>query len=279
MASAAATSRSAGRDGSAADRAAARAARAVDPVAGRIGDAGAAPLIGCPVIAPATLPVRVSKVLPPFLAEVASGIAPPSSTRSGSGRPAALLPAAPALQTFFCMRLGVLVAGLELGDDLRRNPAFRLLVSTNLIILTSAWRETLDQLADLLRRRIAVAGRLDQLPRFSASSRSAGKSFMQASDGPACVAGAADPLPAWRKRRAGRHRCRKRAAEEREPPARIAEAGGSAACDRCGRREALDLAQPAWPGSGAGNAVPAARDWPGSGGNRPATASAQANGA
>ena len=133
----------------------------IDPVAGGIGNAG-----GCVAHRVRTLPLSVSKVLPPFLPALASGAEPEPSTSLSDG------PAGPRGWLLHLLRniadlrrhgLGVLVAVLHLGADVRRDSAFGGVGLDVFDHLGLGLAEIADQLAGLVRRRVTIARRLDQL--------------------------------------------------------------------------------------------------------------------
>ena len=125
------------------------------------------------------------------------------------------------------------------------------LVSTNLIILISAWPKLPISLQASSGVALRSPAALISLPRFSASSRNGTKLFMQSSGGPPACEGGAGP--------------RSNAAPESGAAPVDGNATGAppraagAAPFTGGNGEALLGA--AWPGSGAGNA-PCAKPWP-----------------
>src|SRR3984885_2698038 len=202
-ASAAARTRSAGRNGRAADRAATTSARGYQPSCrsrqqrGRprhsYQEGGARlPEFGGTGHRVRTLPVRVSNALPPFFLGVASGSAaeePNASLRLG---PAGLCWAI--VQTFFCMVSVLRWPFFSCSGICGGIPHFVELASTYLIILISACPKlsiSLQASSGAAWRSLAA---LISLPRFSASSRNGMKFFMQASEGPPpCIVGEAGP--------------------------------------------------------------------------------------
>ncbi len=164
-----------------------------------------------------TLPFSVSKVLPPFGDGVASGAAaeePSTSLRLGPAGPLRLRLLRHRAD-FLQHRVGVLVTGLELVADLRRNSAFGRIGFDVFDHLDFGLAEISDQLAGLVRRRMAVARGLDQLAALL-------RLFAQGNE----------PLHAGIRRTARR---RRRPALERRAGDRRGAAGG-----KCGRRSAVD---------------------------------------
>ena len=138
----------------------------IDPVAGRIGNAGGGVAHRATGHRVRTLPFSVSKVLPPFLRRRRLGQAaeePSTSLRLGAGRSAASAACCATAQTFFCMPSVFLWPAFSWSRDLRRNSAFGRIGFDIFDHLDFGLAEISDQLAGLVRRRMAVAGGLDQL--------------------------------------------------------------------------------------------------------------------
>src|ERR1700733_13778838 len=191
-ASAAARIRSAGRNGRAANRAATTSARGYRPSCRSRQQRGRPPrsydqrtrlpTFGGSGHRVRTLPVRVSNALPPFFLAVASGSAVAEPNASLRLTPAGLCCAI--VQTFFCIISVLLWPFSNCSWICGGIPHLVALVSTYLIILTSAWAKFLINLTASSGGAWCSLAALISLLRFSASSRSGMKAFMQASAAP-----------------------------------------------------------------------------------------------
>src|SRR3954469_21064966 len=191
MASAAATIRSAGRDGKGAGKAATRTARAYRPSCRSRRQRGQWRRSSERDHRVRTLPFSVSKVLPPFLTACASGSAaeePSTSLRLGPAGPRVAACCA-TLQTCVCIFSVFLWPVLSWSAICGGIPHLAELVSTYLIIFNSAWPKFLISLQASSGDALRSLAALIILPRFSASSRRGTKPFMQASAAPPACGG------------------------------------------------------------------------------------------
>src|SRR4030088_3545252 len=192
-ASAIARTRSAGRDGRAADRASTIAARECRPSCRSRQQRGRQQCSSDPGHRARTLPFRVSKVLPPFLVSVSSGSdaeEPSTSRRLGPAGPFCCCCCA-TVQTFFCMLSVFLWPFFSWSAICGGIPHFAAWDSTYLIILISDWPKLPISLQASSGDACRSLAALISLPRFSASSRKGTNALMQSSPAPPC--GAAGP--------------------------------------------------------------------------------------
>src|SRR5258708_27607920 len=134
-----------------------------------------------------TLPLRVSKVLPPFFVAVASGSAaeePSTSLRLGPTGPFCCCCCATA-QTFFCMLSVFLWPFFNWSAICDGIPHLAAWDSTYLIILISAWPKFPISLQASSGDACRSPAALISLPRFSASSRKGTNPLIHSSDEPA----------------------------------------------------------------------------------------------
>ena len=252
-ASAAARIRSAGRDGRAADRAATRTARAYRPSCRSRRQRG--PSRRSSGARSSRENVAVQRI--EGAAALLRGVASERRRRAQhfaearAGRPALLRLLRHGADLLSASSSVFLWPFLSCSPICGGIPHFAELVSTYLIILTSAWPKLPISLQASSGGALRSLAALISLPRFSASSRSGTKSFMQASGGPPMAAPAARRT---RRRRPARRRC------SETTSGRADRRRGRSAVDRRKRR-GIALAARLWPGNGAGNA-PCAKAWP-----------------
>src|SRR4030088_1413351 len=236
-ASAIARTRSAGRDGRAADRASTIAARECRPSCRSRQQRGRQQCSSDPGHRARTLPFRVSKVLPPFLVSVSSGSdaeEPSTSLRLGPAGPFCCCCCA-TVQTFFCMLSVFLWPFFSWSAICCGIPHLAAWDSTYLIILISDWLKFPISLQASSGGACRSLAALIILPRFSASARNGMKLFMQAF--PGTPQGGARP-------RARADRRRRRCPIHRRKRRGVADGGRGLATRQWRRKCALRKAMP-----------------------------------